>query len=139
MFIGWKALLFHCISLVIGCWINVTKAASGRICVGEWIARMVDDSNLGVMHCFSGGDFCCPDVCDVGTAIPSVSLLKLTYYIRITDLFGKPGLKTLESDPRQPFGLSPPGGPATPLSPDAKKIETPRIPSFINLYQKRQS
>lgn len=56
----------------------------------------------------------------------------------ITDLFGKPGLKTVESDPRQPFGLSLPGGPATPLSPDAKKTETPRSPSFMNLHQINQ-
>jgi hypothetical protein len=133
-----KNLLFYRLSLVIRCRINITKASSRCECVCEWIASIVNDCDLGVMDCFARGYLCCSDVCDIGAAIPSVSLLTIKHGIRMTDLFGKPGLKMVELDPRQPWLSSKIAGPATPLSPDAKKTETPRIPSFMNLYQKYQ-
>jgi hypothetical protein len=42
----------------------------------------------------------------------------------------------VESSPRHPFSESSPGGPATPSSPEAKKIEWPWSPSFRYLRKR---
>ena len=45
---------------------------------------------------------------------------------------GKSGEKIVPLGPKQPSGLSSPFGPATPESPDARTIETPCMPNFMN-------
>lgn len=71
MVLGEKILPFHRINLVIRRRINITKASSRRVSeVG-----MFDNSDLRIVDCFSRGDPCCSDVCDIGAALISLSLL----------------------------------------------------------------
>ena len=114
--------------------IEIAKAATcgvgGAVWLTSWIVRRafrIEDRPARV-H-LRGADY--GEVWAAGTSVSQQDFHVNGH--RIIYLSGYRGLKMVEFGPRQPIGEGLAGRPATPVSPDEKKMEWPCRPSFINL------
>lgn len=112
------------ISLVRRDGIDVAETTPRRVGDRIRMALGIIHRALIVVHGVAGIDLGCTDVGNIRAAVHVLST-QFDTYTQGAHLLGKAGLKIFFSGPRQPLSLSSPGGPATPSSPEAKKMDTP--------------
>lgn len=125
-----KNVLCDCFGLVVWNSVDVAEATAGGVRDRVRVAGRVDDGAFPIRDGLSGVKLRGADVGHVGATS------KIRHGFRIKQRrsyeLGNAGLKMVPF-PRQPLVESSPGGPATPSSPEAKRMEVPWSPSFKNL------